>query len=170
MRWKHCFTRYQLIGSYSSRARSGSPQFSSYSPTSAVPTCSASCTSWLPSQSDNDQQRALLVGTVWLRAARVLAFRKVGFRRKSLASSQLGSVWLLQAWFSNLRRTFLHRVGAGISTESHLGRSVISHAGWNSDSDSSAIPFSLASRCHPSPANCGENYLPSHSSELVTDL
>jgi len=170
MRWKHCFMRYQLIGSYSSRARSGSPQFSSYSLTSAVPTCSVSCTSWLPFQSDNVQQRALLVGTVWLRPTRVFAFRKVGFRRKSLTSPQLGSVWLLQSWFSHLRRTFLHRLGAGISIESHLGWSFISHAGWNSDPDSSAIPFSLASRCRPDPANCGDRYWSSHSSERATDL
>jgi hypothetical protein len=164
-RWKHCFTRYQPTGSSSLRARSGSLRFSSYSPTSAVPTYSASCTSWLPSPSGNDQQRALLVGSVWLCATRVLAFRKVGLRGESLTSPQLGSIRLLQSWFGHLRRALLNRMGAGISTESHMGRSFVSHARGDSNSNSASTSRTLASRCGPNPASCTHKDFPSHNSE-----
>ena len=169
-RWKHCFTRYQPTGSSSLLARSGSLRFSSYSPTSAVPTYNASCTSWLPSPSDNDQQRALLVGSVWLCATRVLAFRKVSLRGKSLTSPQLGSIRLLQSWFSHLRRALLNRMGTGISTQGHMGRSFVSHAGGNSDSDASSISFSLAFCCDPNPASSTHKDSLSHNSERATCL
>jgi hypothetical protein len=164
-RWKHCFTRYQPTGSSSLRARSGWLRFSSYSPTSAVPTYSASCTSWPLFPSDNDQQRTLLVGSVRLCAARVFAIRKVGLRGKSLASPQLGSIRLLQSWIGHLRRTLLNRMGAGISTQGHMGRSFVSHTGGNSDSDSSSISSSLAFCCDRNPASSTHKDSPSHHSE-----
>jgi hypothetical protein len=169
-RWKHCFTRYQPTGSSSLRVRSGSLRFLSYSPTSAVPTCSASCTSWLPFPSDNDQQRTLLVGSVRLCTARVFAFRKVGLRGKSLTSPQLGSLRLLQSWIGHLRRTVLNRVGAGISTESHLGRSFVSHAGGDSDSNTSSLSCGLAFCSDLNPASSTHKDSLSHNSERATCL
>src|SRR5260370_19206738 len=110
MRWSHCFRPYRLTGNFSSPARFGSPLFFSCSPTSAAPTCSASCTLWSPSRSRDDQPRSLLVGPVRFRSAGVLALRETSLREESHSTPQLGSLLLFYPCALRIRRDFLHRI------------------------------------------------------------